>query len=96
MFTVTFINAFSPTQNNPQFMCFSQTLLSKVIHYKYICQKKEELYIYSCRYSKDIHRNKCRAIARLTRSLYTTEKARIRRYTILSTIFMSQYTASQL
>ena len=43
-------------------------------------------------YIKDVHRNKCQAltITRLTHSPFTTEIARIRRYTILSTIFKCQ------
>ena len=47
-----------------------------------------ETTIHRCRYSKDVHRNKCQArtIARLALSLYSTKIARIRRYTMLSTI----------
>ena len=43
----------------------------------------------SPRYSTDVHRTKCKAltITRLTHSPYTTKIARIRCYTMLSTIF---------
>ena len=60
-----------------------QTLLSKATYKglttKYICQKEGET-LYFCRYSKDVHRNKCQTLtmARLTHSLYTTKIARIR------------------
>ena len=55
---------------------------------KYICQKKEKKRIYHCRYIENVHRTKCQAltITRLTHSLYATKIARIRRYTMLSTI----------
>ena len=65
------------------YVYIEQTLLSKVTYNKYIYQKKEK------QQYKDVHRTKCQAqtITRLTHSLYTTKIARIRCYTMLSTIF---------
>ena len=53
---------------------------------------ERETTVYLCHYSKDVHRTKCQAlsITRLTHSPYITEIARIRRYTMLSTIFKCQ------
>ena len=51
-----------------------------------------ETTIYRCRYSKDDHRTKCQAltIVSLTHSPYTTKIARIRCYTMLSTVIECQ------
>ena len=48
--------------------------------------------MYRCQYIKDVHRTKSQALtfARLTPSPYTTKIARIRRYTIISTILTFQ------
>ena len=71
-----------------EFIIIIIMLLSKVTYNKYICQKKEKQYI-AVEYSKDVHRTKSKAltIASLTHFLCTTKIARIRRYTMLSTIF---------
>ena len=53
---------------------------------RFILSEEGGTTMYLCRYSKDVHRNKYRAlpIARLTSSPYTTKTARIRCYTMLS------------
>ena len=68
------------------------SVLSKATYSKYICQKKENNIVVTCRYSKDVDRTKCQAltIVRITPSLYTTKRARIRCYTMLSIIFKCQ------
>ena len=57
-----------------------QTLLSKATYNKSICRQKEKQQYNPCRYSKDVHRTKCKAltITRLTHSPYTTKIARVR------------------
>ena len=57
--------------------------LSKVTYNKYICQKKEAIYRFQ--YSKDVHRNRCQAFTIVR--LPIPKLARIRRYTMLSTIY---------
>ena len=54
--------------------------------------RRRETTIYLFGYSKDVNRTKCQAltIIRLTHSPYTTEIARIRCYTRLSTIYKCQ------
>ena len=70
-----------------------QMLLSKVTYSEYICQKTT---IYLCRYRKAVHRTTCQAltITRFSHSPYTTEIARIRFYTMLSTIINADTTLS--
>ena len=57
------------------------------LQYVHLSEERETT-IYCCRYSKDVHRTKCQAptIARLIHSPYATKIARIRCYTMLSTI----------
>ena len=59
--------------------------------------EERETTIYRCRYIKDVHRSKCQAptIARLTPSPYTTKIARIRCYSMQSTIFKSNTSKQQ-
>ena len=68
-----------------------QTLLSKATDKVHLTEESETR-IYLCWYSKDVHRTKCQAIkiARLSHSPYTTHIARVRCYTMLSTIFKCQ------
>ena len=46
--------------------------------------------MYRCRYIKDVHRTKSQALTIAIPSPYTTKIARIRRYTIISTILTCQ------
>ena len=65
-----------------------RTLLSKVTQEVDLSEEIETIYF--CRYSKDVHRNNCQAltIASLTNSTYTTRKARIICYKMLSMLFL--------
>ena len=56
----------------------------------HLSEERETIYL--CRYSKDVHRTKCQALTTpsLTRSPYTTQIARIRCYTKMTPLIVSQ------
>ena len=63
--------------------------LSKATHNEHVLSEERETTMHLCGYSEDVHRTKWQAltIARLTHSPYTTEIARLRRYTMLKYYF---------